>query len=302
LISCGNPTLLKGSISAGKRGVYHSLQGYARISKSCIFVLSRAMTLLETDVAKCKNCEADVVETYCSNCGQRKIGRLNARYILTLLQNDLLDFDRGLLYTFTQLWKHPGRTVHSYIQGQTKRYYSPLKYLIFWGAIALLIMQVNVSRSNAEKSVQELIYNDHAFLSDESFTDLALLYSVSLRDYLNLYYIFLVPFVTLVSYVTYYRKKYNFVELMVMYLYLSGQIVFTIAFLAIIALGVGAEYTLYLMYALGPVILYLIVKCHKEFFNENWVPTILKSLFVFYLGQILLFVAAYLTVQGIKLA
>jgi hypothetical protein len=260
------------------------------------------MTLIETDVAKCKNCEADVVENYCSNCGQRKVGRLNARYILTLLQNDLLDFDRGLLYTFIRLWRHPGRTVQSYIQGQTKRYYSPLKYLIFWGAIALLVMQLNVSRSNAEKSVQEMIHNDHAFLSDESFTDLALLYSVSLRDYLNLYYIFLVPFLTLVSYVTYYRKKYNFVELMVMYLYLSGQIVFTIAFLAIIALGVGAEYTLYLMYALGPVILYLIVKCHKEFFNEKWAPTIVKSLFVFYLGQILLFVAGYLAVQSIKFA
>ena len=258
------------------------------------------MSLVETEVAKCKNCGSEVAENYCSTCGQKKIDRLTSRYILTLLQNDLFDFDRGLVYTFIQLWVHPGKTVRSYVNGRTKTYYSPLKYLIFWGAVALLVMQVNLTKSNAEKSVEELIYNDHAFLSDESFEDLGLLYATSLRDYTNIYYIFLVPFLTVVSSIIYYRKKYHFAELMVMYLYLAGQIVFMVAALALVAMLTGPEYASIPAMVSLLFILYLMIKSHKEFFEERWVTTIIKSLFILYTGQIVYLMAAYLVVSGIK--
>jgi hypothetical protein len=41
-----------------------------------------------------------------------------------------VDLDRGVLFTFTQLLRHPGATVRAYLSGRTGRYTNPFKYLL----------------------------------------------------------------------------------------------------------------------------------------------------------------------------
>jgi hypothetical protein len=258
------------------------------------------MALIETDIIKCKNCDADVDGSYCGNCGQKTIGRMSFKYVLTLLKNDLFDVDHGLIYTFTQLWKHPGRMVGSFINGRTKDFYSPLKYLIFWGALALILIQWQLSGAPPGKTMTELVFNDHSFFSGESFEDLANIYLIGLRDYTNLYYILLVPFLTIASGFIYYKKRYNIVELMTLYLYLSGQIVSVIVVGVLFSYVTGQDSIFFMGLSLMAV-LYLTIRSHKELFDDNWFWTIIKSLGVLYAGQFLLFGFAYLVVNLMKL-
>jgi hypothetical protein len=82
----------------------------------------------------------------------------------------LLDVDRGLLLTFKELWVHPGVMILNYIQGKSKQYYSPLKYLLFWSALDLLV--VAFKYDVPWNFLKGLIANSNAPFSAKSFDDL----------------------------------------------------------------------------------------------------------------------------------
>lgn len=241
---------------------------------------------------KCKNCDNDFIGNYCPICGQRVIDRLTIRHISKLIIDDVFDIDKGLIFTLKQLWINPGKTALDFIHGKTKNYYSPLKYLIFWTALFLIQSQFIGSDKNIE-SIESLVNNTPTPFSAESFNSFFSIYIQVLIHYTNFFYLGMVPFLTIISYIIYYKKKYFVTELSIPYLYLCGQLAFVLVITSFVLSIFGSGISLILILSTTVALLYLIIQLHRQFFKENWIKTIIKSLTILYLGQILYLATAY---------
>lgn len=252
---------------------------------------------------KCKNCDNEFVGNYCNICGQKITTRFTLVHIWRIIVDDLLEIDRGLIYTLKELWVNPGKTTLNYIEGKTKRYYSPLKYLIFWTAVFLILAPFFRSLKG-DVSIESLIINSHTPFSGESLDDFFFIYLQVLTHYTNLFYLGMVPFLSITSYAIYFKKKYNFTELTILYTYLCGQICFLLVVTTPLSLAVGKQgesiFMAFTLVAELVAVLYLLIKMHRQFFRENWFKTIIKSLAILYFGQILYLTSAFVIVNLAK--
>lgn len=88
----------------------------------------------------CLTCGEGGARHYCPSCGQRVIGgRFTLRKIAVDGVNEVLDLDRGLLFTAVQLSRRPGEAIREYVSGRTVRFSSPVKYFLLMAALTTLL-------------------------------------------------------------------------------------------------------------------------------------------------------------------
>ncbi len=76
---------------------------------------------------QCAGCGATIEGSYCSVCGQRRVGRITFRRVFSEAARNLTigsTFPRTLIGMTT----HPGRVAREYVEGRRKAYLNPLKY------------------------------------------------------------------------------------------------------------------------------------------------------------------------------
>jgi len=241
---------------------------------------------------ECKNCSHDFLGTYCNHCGQKITDRITLKHLGNQIIEDIFDLDQGLLYTVKQLWINPGTTALDFIAGRRKRYYGPIKYLLLWTAVYFILSPLIVG-DRKTPSMIDLVFNSHAPFSSQSSDDLFTFYLEVIVRHTDLYYLGMIPFFTFLSYVLFKKRGFFLAELSIPYLYLAGQIVFVL----VMTLPFMALFGDKVVFALLPItfvfIIYFVVVMHKQFFQESWVKTVLKSLTVIYVGQIISGVIAY---------
>lgn len=89
----------------------------------------------------CKNCNSEVTQNYCSNCGHpTTLNRINGQYVFNEVSS-VLNFDRGILYTVRELLLRPGKTVRQFIQEDRNRLVKPIVFIIICSLIYSLIQQ-----------------------------------------------------------------------------------------------------------------------------------------------------------------
>lgn len=89
----------------------------------------------------CKNCNAEVHQNYCANCGQPVIlKRIDGKYILHELEQ-ILNFDRGILFTILELLIRPGENIRTFISENRSRLVKPVIFIIVTSLIYSLINQ-----------------------------------------------------------------------------------------------------------------------------------------------------------------
>lgn len=244
----------------------------------------------------CKNCANKFQGSYCNHCGQKVITRLNASFLWHGLRDELLEIDRGLLLTFKELWTHPGLMVAKYIGGDTKKYYSPIKYLIFWSAIVIILFSF-VGDNNFNLSS-----NSKAF-SSKSFPEFLESLGSITAFYANFYFFGLVPFLSLAVKLFHRKSGFNFIEIMISNLYLLGQWSFALIFLALLSpllnsinplTGIGISVLI------AAPIYYVFFKMHKELFSESWTLTVFKALGAVWLSMIIYLPLLYVFVNVLK--
>lgn len=87
--------------------------------------------------ASCANCGRPRTGEYCAACGQRVVsGRLTVRGITQQVAHDVLNLDRGILFTAVELTRRPGDAIREYVDGRRVRYTGPVKYFVLTVALA----------------------------------------------------------------------------------------------------------------------------------------------------------------------
>ena len=89
----------------------------------------------------CKNCETEVIQNYCPNCGTPVVlKRINGQYILKEISS-VLNFDRGILYTIRELLLRPGKNIQTFVLEDRNRLVKPIIFIIITSLIYTLAQQ-----------------------------------------------------------------------------------------------------------------------------------------------------------------
>ena len=87
----------------------------------------------------CGNCNNQISENYCSNCGQpANLKRIDGHYIIHEIEH-VLHFEKGILYTIRELLTRPGENVRRFISENRVRLVKPILFIIVTSLIYTLV-------------------------------------------------------------------------------------------------------------------------------------------------------------------
>lgn len=234
-----------------------------------------------TKQIECKNCKNHFQGFYCNQCGQKVIdNRITIKHLFEIAF-DSFNIHKGLLFTIKLMFTNPGMLINDYLNGRTKDFYNPLKYLLLIASIsALFMLWFNIFDANVENT-NELMG------IDPEVTKLQATITGYLKNFLHLLAILALPFYSLVSKWIFKKHKLHYAEHLTINSYLFAQItliqIFTIFLVFIIpdlsrfmlAIGIGI-FIVYYTYALRGV------------FNIKLVKSFLSSIAIYVLGMFLM--------------
>jgi hypothetical protein len=155
-------------------------------------------------MARCANCDHDVVEAYCARCGQRRRAeRFSTRTLLRDAADAAFNLDSGLLHTGLALTRRPGAMVREYLAGRTRPYTNPAKYLIICAAMATF---ASIASGFSDVQVEQV-----AATRPDVADDIALLLT-NVQRYFNLILILGLPTLPLLTRLFFRGSPYNFTE------------------------------------------------------------------------------------------
>lgn len=163
----------------------------------------------------CLNCGNKIKDNYCSYCGQStKTGRIEYKAIVTDLEHFFAYLHREVLYAIKDLIIHPKRMILAYINGQRKKYISPIQYLFVMGAFYSVV--IHFANVFPDLEVNKPHVND---------IDYSYIYSYY-YEYYSLWLLFSTPIFAFSSYLFYRKSGFNYMENLVIYSYITGTKIF----------------------------------------------------------------------------
>lgn len=175
----------------------------------------------------CKNCGQDTNGKFCSDCGQTThIHRVNLHHLIHEFLHGVLHVDKGLFFTIKELTVRPGQTIRNYLGGKRVNYFKPFSYLFMIATVYTLIMHfMDIPIINSEsvlevaRATQEI---EHDEIMVEINDNLQFFYSWINERY-AIFSLLLLPLSAFISFLVFYRTKYNYGEHLVINSYIVGH-------------------------------------------------------------------------------
>ncbi|WP_428223277.1 DUF3667 domain-containing protein [Flavobacterium sp.] len=87
----------------------------------------------------CQNCNDAIAVNFCASCGQKKIKRIDKKYIWDELQYTFIHTNKGFLYSIKNILRNPGKTAREFIDGNRVNHYKPINLLFLLVAFGTFI-------------------------------------------------------------------------------------------------------------------------------------------------------------------
>lgn len=88
----------------------------------------------------CKNCGHQFDGQFCPSCGQVYIDkRFTMRESFSHFFSMVFNFDRGLWHTSIEMLRNPGKVLRDYLNGVTRPYFHPFRFLFLWLTIQVFL-------------------------------------------------------------------------------------------------------------------------------------------------------------------
>lgn len=233
----------------------------------------------------CKNCHTELQEhdDYCRSCGGRVIrNRLTFKNLFEHISETFFNYDNKLLRTFIQLFKSPEDVIDSYINGTRKKYVNVISYF------ALAITVSGMYMFIITKYFPEVM--DFSFMTAPGQEEFQKKNMSFIQEYQSLVMMLYVPIYALMAKFVFFNiKKYNYTELLVIFLYIQAQISIATAIIVITLAFIGLN-TNILGMATIPLMIVYSAYCLKKLYKINLFNIILRTLIFFGVLGILLFI------------
>ncbi len=224
----------------------------------------------------CKKCESKLHGNYCSNCGQpQSIERINSHYITSEI-GSVLNLQKGLFFTIKELAIRPGKNIRTFISEDRTRLVKPVMFVV----ICSLIYTIFENIFGFEDK-----YIDLQFDSSNSTISLIFQWITQNYGYSN---ILTSVFVAIWIKIFYRKYDYNFYEILIMLLFISGIQMLMFTLLGILE---GLTKTSILSFGTYIVLMYAFWAT-AQFFDKRKILNYIKAPISYFLGLITFFLVA----------
>jgi len=161
----------------------------------------------------CLNCGTEISDQFCAHCGQKKeVKRLTWHSLVHEVAHFFSHIEEGFIKTSVQLVYRPGRTIREYLEGKRKTYYKPVALYLVWVTIFLITRNLIIGWMHYEaQSVDNFL-----FFNKETGS-----YFVEHR---NIFELLLLPIIALFALLIITRPKMNYIETLVLGIYVFSVI------------------------------------------------------------------------------
>ena len=234
------------------------------------FTVDETNHLSTTNMTTCKNCNAQITEKYCSNCGHpAKLKRIDGHYVKHEIEH-LLHLEKGIFYTIKELLIRPGQSVKAFIHDDRNRLVKPVIFII----ITSLIYTVTVNFFKIKDNFISFSSNEATTITNAIFGWLKG----------NLGYANIIIGIFVASWIKLFFKKYdyNFFEILILLCFVMGMGMLIASVFAMVT-GVtkirvggfgGVIYFIYCFWSIG------------QFFDKSKIMSYIKSIVAFMLGWV----------------
>jgi hypothetical protein len=217
----------------------------------------------------CKNCNFEVTQKYCPNCGQPgKLKRIDGHYIQHEIEH-ILHFEKGILYTVKELLIRPGESVREFISDNRSRLVKPIIFVI----ISSLIYSV----------INHFFHLEDGYVNyqgDTKSTTSAIFAWISNHyGYAN---IMMGVFIALWLKLFFKKSNYNFFEILILLCFVMGVAMLLYAVFALIR-----GFTQVDLMQLGGILSFIYCSwAIAQFFDNGKIISILKACIAYMFGLI----------------
>ncbi|WP_430401207.1 DUF3667 domain-containing protein [Flavobacterium sp.] len=232
----------------------------------------------------CKNCETEVIQNYCPNCGAPVVlKRINGQYILKEISS-VLNFDRGILYTIRELLLRPGKNIQTFVLEDRNRLVKPIIFIIITSLIYTLAQQFlhfedgYVNAGGFEESTTANIFG----WIQKNYGYANILMAIFIAGWIKIFF----------------RKyEYNYFEILILLCFVMG-----IGMLIYTVFGIIESTTKIQILHIGGIIALVYTSwAIGRFFDKNKKVNYFKGVLSYLLGMITFFLAAIILGMGIDL-
>lgn len=223
----------------------------------------------------CKNCENEFAGNYCNNCGQSAHTHpINWHYVGHDIQHGVFHVDRGILYTLKELILRPGISIRAFLAGRRVDYFKPTAMVFILATIyGFLYHSLNIT-----------IVPDIAGMGNDPQLLLAKKMEAQIISRYSLYILMTIPLYALGSYLAFKKSGYNYVEHLVINLYLASlKLALQIITIPFLYLGYGFNIVLIVFVIADTAILFWVFGGTFNMFSRvaRVLRTILSFVIVF---------------------
>ena len=207
----------------------------------------------------CKSClkPIDLSDDYCKHCGGKVIRkRLSLIGTWQEFIGPFFSWDNNFWSTCRHLIIKPDAVLTAYTSGARKRYFHPFSFLLVYASIVLLIYKffpIDVS-GFAEELITK--FSDSGIPMNVDSVDQVNEVTQKVYSNYNLLVVLSLPFMALVSYITFIPQKHNFSEHLVFQAYLQSVLGYSALFMQSVFTNLDFGYSAYSNTYLITAILY----------------------------------------------
>jgi len=248
----------------------------------------------------CKNCSSNLKDKdgFCSGCGARVIDeRITFKFLFKEILDKVLSVDNKLLKTFLHLFSKPHHVIDDYIKGVRKRYFNPFSYLLI--SITLAGISFYLLKDFALQAVENTTTGTstgNPFLENKDFQKDIVRY---VFDYQSFITALIIPIYGFISWLVFLnKKKYNYFEHIVIYLYATAQVSILnfIITTPLYFISQGATNVASLM--ISGLSLFYNAYVLIRLFKLNFIQFIIKFLYFLFIGSAIYIVSSIIAVIG----
>ena len=110
--------------------------------------------------ATCLNCNTEIAQNFCANCGQKKYKRIDRKYIWDEVQYSTVHMNKGFFYSLKNTLKNPGKTARTFIDGNRVNHYKPIALAFILSGISAFIAYKMVGLGELTEKVNAMQTQD----------------------------------------------------------------------------------------------------------------------------------------------
>jgi hypothetical protein len=170
----------------------------------------------------CKNCENSFEGNFCNNCGQTaNTFDINFKSTMHDIQHSIFHIDKGILYTTKELFRSPGQTIRSYLNGKRVKHFKPFAYVFVLSTIYAILTRL----SHKSTLLNDFLDGFYRGASDaESQSGLGLFGEV--LQWMSSHYAYatllIIPIFSFASYICFRKAQYNYFQHLILNSFVAG--------------------------------------------------------------------------------